>query len=69
MAKTAMEFWKSAGIEETRRVCEAAGTSYENFKHIAHQRRRPSVKLAKALQQASGGQLSAEQLIFAEIRP
>ena len=63
---SAMEFWKMAGIEKTREVCEAAGTSYEHFKHIAHKRRRPSVELANKLIKASGGQMSFEKLLFSK---
>lgn len=59
-----MEFWRMAGIVETRKVCEIAGTSYENFKHIAHKRRRPSVELANKLIQASNGRMSFEKLLF-----
>lgn len=60
----AMEFWKAVGIEKTRQVCQDAGTTYENFKHIAHKRRRPSVELANRLIRASGGMLSFEKLLF-----
>ncbi|NBQ17290.1 transcriptional regulator [bacterium] len=62
----AMSFWKQAGIDETRRVCELAGTSYEHFKHIAHKRRRPSVELANRLIKASNGQMSFEKLLFSK---
>ena len=62
----AMEFWKYAGINETRRVCEDAGTSYEHYKHIAHKRRRPSVELANKLIKASNGQLTFEKLLFSK---
>jgi hypothetical protein len=62
----AMSFWKQAGITETRRVCDLAGTSYEHFKHIAHKRRRPSVELANRLIKASNGQMSFEKLLFSK---
>lgn len=60
----AMTFWKKAGIQETRQVCELAGTTYEHFKHIAHKRRRPSVELANKLIKASNSQMSFKELLF-----
>ena len=63
---SAMEFWKEAGINITRKVCEDAGTSYEHFKHIAHKRRRPSVELANKLIKASNGRMSFEKLLFSK---
>jgi hypothetical protein len=62
----AMEYWKQAGIEATRKACREAGTTYEHFKHIAHKRRRPSVELANKLIKASNGQMTFEKLLFSK---
>jgi hypothetical protein len=53
-----MTFWNKYGRDEAMRVCAEAGTNYDYFKHLAHKRKQPSVKLAKRLEKASGGKIT-----------
>lgn len=45
----ALEFWRAVGTEKARKAAEAAGTEWSYFKHIAHNRKRPGVDLARRL--------------------
>jgi transcriptional regulator with XRE-family HTH domain len=59
-AKTYLE---ERGRDKAKEVAEAAGTSFEYFGQIASGRRRPSVKLALKLVEASGGELEFVALL------
>jgi hypothetical protein len=52
-----MQFWKKFGDAEVIAICTKAGTKFAYFKHLAYQRKFPSVPLAKALIAASGERL------------
>jgi hypothetical protein len=60
----AQKFLETYGEHETRRVCEAAGTSLVYFKQVCDGRRNFSRKLAEKLQEASDGRLDKVALVF-----
>lgn len=66
MALSAMEFWDQVGSARAREVVAAAGTKWSYFKHIAHGRKTPSIRLARKLSAESGGLMSVDSLIPAE---
>ena len=59
----AKTFIKVHGRERAKQVAEAAGTSFEYFGQMASGRRRPSVKLAQKLVDASNGELDFVALL------
>ena len=64
----AREYLKSNGRAHCKLVAEQAGTTLAYFEQIAYGFRRPSVSLAKRLDEASKGALHAQQLVFAPLR-
>lgn len=63
----AKAFLEKFGIEEATRVATEAGTNYRYFSQIAHGHRRPSVRLADRLVEASTGRLIFEALMRAKV--
>ena len=69
----AMEFWRdpaltrSEGIARAKFVCQQADCGYEYFKHICHGRKRPSAKMALALEKASNGLMGFRDLLTAPL--
>lgn len=60
----AMTYWKWYGKPHCERLCAQVGTTYNYWKHICNQQKRPSVDLARKLVAASNGELSLEKLLF-----
>ena len=63
MALSAMEFWEQVGSTRAKEVVAEAGTKWSYYKHIAHGRKTPSIRLARRLVAASGGLMSVDSLI------
>lgn len=61
----AFTFINEFGWDEAERVARAAGTSVAYFGHLARTARRPSVKLADRLVEASEGRLDFVSLLKA----
>jgi hypothetical protein len=59
---TPLMWLRRVGTVHAKAVCERAGVSYENFKHVAHGRRRLSLDPATRMVRASGGAISFEAL-------
>jgi len=59
-----MQFRDRYGLAITQGVCIKAGTTYDYFKHICNQRKRPGVDLARRLVAASGGRLDLDKLLI-----
>lgn len=64
----AREFWDAVGTEKAKLVIEKAGTEWSYWKHIAANRKRPGVDLARRLVQASreltpGHELTLDELL------
>lgn len=59
----AAEFHDKYGKEEAEKVSKSAGTSYAYFQQFITGNRRPSVELAQALIDASGGRLDLVGLL------
>jgi hypothetical protein len=62
----AQTFKDKFGIAECEAVAAAAKTNYAYFHQIATGHRRPSVELAQALVEASGGRLDLVALLTAK---
>ncbi len=69
----AMGFWRDTALTRSEQiarakfVCEQAGCGYEYFKHICHGRKRPSAKMALALERASNGLMGFRELLTAPL--
>ena len=57
-------FYKQYDTRLVEAVCERAGTKLSYFRQIATGHRSPSPKLARALEKASGGLMSKEELLW-----
>jgi hypothetical protein len=64
----ALEFLRARGDEHVGKIAVRAGTTLAYFKQIAYRHRRPSVDLAKALERESRGDLSATEMLLAELK-
>jgi len=62
-AMTAMEYWQAHGVEHCRELAAKAGTSYDYWKRIANLRVRPSIDLARRLEELSGGKMTVDKLM------
>lgn len=63
-----MEYWKAVGTGKARKVIHASGTKWNYFIHITHNRKRPSVDLARRLIASSkeitpGYEMTLEELL------
>lgn len=61
---TPTEFYKINSKERITEVCIAAGTTYGNFQQIAIAKGSVSSRLAKRLEEASGGEMSLNEILF-----
>ncbi len=59
----AMTFWRERGTEQVKQLCEATGTTYSYWKHIANRRKRPSVDLARRMVEYTEGVLTLDELL------
>lgn len=60
------EFIDLYGAAEAERVAQKAGSNLSYFKQLASRHRRPSVKLAQRLVEASDGKLDFVSLLTAK---
>lgn len=63
-----LRYLKLHGDDHCDDVAKRAGTTLAYFKQIAYRHRRPSVDLARALERESKGDLSAVDMLFAELK-
>lgn len=63
----AMQFWQDVKTPAAKAVAEAAGTSWNYFKHLAHNRKRPGVDLARRLVEESRKQTPGHELTLNEL--
>lgn len=62
----AKHFIDTYGKDESTRIAQQAGTTFEYFRHIAYGNRSASPKLARKLVEASEHRLTFDLLIFAK---
>ena len=58
----ALEYLKINGQVEAEKLAIKAGTNLAYFRHIAYGQRKPSPDLARAIEKASKGEVTKEEL-------
>lgn len=61
---TPHKFYKTSSKERIEQVCKDAGTTLGNFQQIALANGSVSARLAKRLEEASGGEMTLSEILF-----